>query len=94
MAILQISVVFRGTWGIYGANILHQPVSKIMKNLRDVLVVPEAARVRRTCQTWNWERFESRLQYCQASQNSTASMHSSHKFYEDWPLTLPDEGSC
>ena len=44
MAILQISVVFRGTWGIYGANILHQPVSKIMKNLRDVLVVPEAAR--------------------------------------------------
>ena len=27
---------------IYGANIQHQPVSKIMKNLRDVLVVPEA----------------------------------------------------
>ena len=29
---------------IYGANIHHQPVSKIMKNLRDVLVMPEAAR--------------------------------------------------
>ena len=29
---------------IYGANIQHQPVSKIMQNLRDVLVVPEAAR--------------------------------------------------
>ena len=29
---------------IYGANIQHQPVSKIVKNLRDVLVVPEAAR--------------------------------------------------
>ena len=29
---------------IYGANIQHQPVSKIMKDLRDVLVVPEAAR--------------------------------------------------
>ena len=29
---------------IYGANIQHQPVSKIMKNLRDVLVVPEAGR--------------------------------------------------
>ena len=29
---------------IYGANIQHQPVSKIMKNLRDVHVVPEAAR--------------------------------------------------
>ena len=29
---------------IYGTNIQHQPVSKIMKNLRDVLVVPEAAR--------------------------------------------------
>ena len=29
---------------IYGANIHHQPVSEIMKNLRDVLVVPEAAR--------------------------------------------------
>ena len=29
---------------IYGANKQHQPVSKIMKNLRDVLVVPEAAR--------------------------------------------------
>ena len=29
---------------IYGANIQHQPVSKSMKNLRDVLVVPEAAR--------------------------------------------------
>ena len=29
---------------IYGANIKHQPVSKIMKNLRDVLVLPEAAR--------------------------------------------------
>ena len=27
-----------------GANIQHQPVSKIIKNLRDVLVVPEAAR--------------------------------------------------
>ena len=29
---------------IYGANIQHQPVSKIMKNLRDALVVPDAAR--------------------------------------------------
>ena len=29
---------------IYGANIQHQPVSKIMKNIGDVLVVPEAAR--------------------------------------------------
>ena len=29
---------------LYGANNQHQPVSKIMKNLRDVLVVPEAAR--------------------------------------------------
>ena len=29
---------------IYGANIQHQPMRKIMKNLRDVLVVPEAAR--------------------------------------------------
>ena len=29
---------------IYGGNIQHQPVSNIMKNLRDVLVVPEAAR--------------------------------------------------
>ena len=28
----------------YGANIRHQPVSKIMKNLRDVLPVPEASR--------------------------------------------------
>ena len=29
---------------IYEANIQHQPVSKITKNLRDVLIVPEAAR--------------------------------------------------
>ena len=40
------------------------------------------------------ERYESRLQYFQASQNSTASVHSSHKFYEDWPPTLLDEGPC
>ena len=25
---------------------------------------------------------------------SSASVHSSHKFYEDWPFTLLDEGSC
>ena len=29
---------------VYGANIQHQPVSKIMKTHRDVLVVPEGAR--------------------------------------------------
>ena len=44
--------------------------------------------------TWNCVRYESHVQYFQASQNSTASVHSSHKFYEDWPLTLLDEGSC
>ena len=30
----------------------------------------------------------------QISFNYTASLHSSHKFYEDWPLTLLDEDSC
>ena len=29
---------------IYRSNIQHQPVSKIMKHLRDVLAVPKAAR--------------------------------------------------
>ena len=40
----RLAASLSGLNPIYGANIQHQPVSKIMKNLRDVRVVPEAAR--------------------------------------------------
>ena len=43
-ALQRLAATPSGLKPIYGANIQHQPVSKVMKNLRDLLVVPEATR--------------------------------------------------
>ena len=88
------SRVYHYVYHINNSNCHHPSSLSVLAELK--VDFPRAAIAQKNVSNLELRKIRITLTVLSSIPELYASLHSSHKFYEDWPLTLafPDEGSC